>query len=276
MSQLRDVTRARAMQEEVRRALGVDDAFDAETECRRRIDFLADYLRRSGARGFVLGISGGVDSTVAGRLASLACRSFGGHFIALRLPYGRQSDADDARRALEFIEPDETLEIDIKPATDALHERSAPEGAYTPAKADFVKGNVKARQRMTAQYAVAGWSGSLVVGTDHAAEAVMGFFTKFGDGAADVVPLAGLTKGRVRAIGRQLGAPSALIDKVPTADLEDNRPGLPDEQVYGVTYDEIDAYLLGEKISDASRELIESAYDATRHKRALPVGPGPR
>ncbi|GII28639.1 hypothetical protein Pmi06nite_20810 [Planotetraspora mira] len=95
---------------------------------------------------------------------------------------------------------------------------------------DFLLGNIKARQRMIAQYAVAGALGGLVVGTDHAAEAVTGFFTKHGDGAADVVPLAGLTKRRVRAIAHTLGMPGTLIHKTPTADLESLRPGRPDER----------------------------------------------
>lgn len=101
----------------------------------------------------------------------------------------------------------------------------------------------------------------------------MGFFTKYGDGAFDVGPLLGLTKERVRAIGRELGAPPHLVDKVPTADLEDLRPALPDEAAYGVTYAEIDAYLLGEDVGDQARRVIEDAYRRTAHKRRLPVGP---
>ena len=259
-------------QESIRAALGVPEEFDAAAETERRIGFLADYLERSGASGYVLGISGGLDSTVAGRLASLACQRTGTTFVAMRLPYGRQSDESDAAEAIEFIEPSETVTVDIKPAVDAMHEATSVEG-LDPGKADFVKGNIKARQRMVAQYAVAGRLGSLVIGTDQAAEAVMGFFTKHGDGACDVVPLAGLTKGRVREIGRHLGAPGRLVEKVPTADLEELRPALPDEEAYGVTYAEIDAYLVGEEVSDQARQVIEAAYVATAHKRQLPPGP---
>ncbi|WP_408897193.1 ammonia-dependent NAD(+) synthetase [Nocardioides sp. R1-1] len=256
----------------IRTALGVADEFAAEAEAERRIAFLVDYLERSGATGYVLGISGGLDSTVAGRLASIACARSGRTFTAMRLPYGTQQDEADALDAISFIEPADTVTVDIKPAVDALHEATSAPGV--PAEvADFVKGNIKARQRMVAQYAVAGRLGSLVVGTDHAAEAVMGFFTKHGDGAFDVGPLLGLTKGRVRAIGRALGAPPRLADKVPTADLEDLRPALPDEVAYGVTYEEIDAYLLGEHVSDRAREVIETAYRRTAHKRSLPPGP---
>ena len=259
-------------QDAVRAALGVRDEFDVAAETERRIGFLADYLERSGATGYVLGISGGVDSTVAGRLASIACARAGRTFTAMRLPYGVQHDESDANAAIEFVDPGETLSVDIRPAVDALHAATTADGV-PPATADFVKGNIKARQRMVAQYAVAGRLGALVVGTDQAAEAVMGFFTKHGDGAFDVGPLLGLTKSRVRAIGRELGAPAHLVEKVPTADLEDLRPALPDETAYGVTYAEIDAYLTGEQVSDGAREVIEDAYRRTAHKRRLPPGP---
>ena len=259
-------------QDSIRAALGVTADFDAAKETERRVQFLADYLEESGAGGYVLGISGGLDSTVAGRLGSLACRRTGMTFTAMRLPYGVQGDESDAVAAIEFIEPSQTVTVDIKPAVDSLHEATTDEG-LDPGRADFVKGNIKARQRMVAQYAVAGRLGSQVHGTDHAAAAVMGIITKYRDGAFDVTPLAGLTKSRVREIGRELGAPHHLVEKVPTADLEELRPALPDEEAYGVTYQEIDAYLVGERVSDQAREVIETAYLKTAHKRALPPGP---
>lgn len=259
-------------QDSIRAALGVEESFSAALETERRIGFLADYLERSGASGYVLGISGGVDSTVAGRLASVACARTGRSFTAMRLPYGAQGDEPDAVAALEFIEPTATITVDIKPAVDALHEATRTDD-LPAAVADFVKGNIKARQRMVAQYAVAGRLGALVVGTDQAAEAVMGFFTKYGDGAFDVGPLLGLTKSRVREIGRELGTPAHLVDKVPTADLEELRPALPDEVAYGVGYAEIDAFLVGEEVSDHARGVIEDAYRRTAHKRRLPPGP---
>ncbi|WP_082612531.1 MULTISPECIES: ammonia-dependent NAD(+) synthetase [unclassified Nocardioides] len=268
-----DVMSAGAVdQATIRAALGVADEFDAVAESERRIDFLVDYLERSRASGYVLGISGGVDSTVAGRLASLACRRSGRSFTAMRLPYGVQADEADAGAAMDFIEPASTVTVDIKPAVDALHAATSADDV-TVETADFVKGNIKARQRMAAQYAVAGRLGALVVGTDHAAEAVMGFFTKYGDGAFDVGPLLGLTKSRVVAIGRELGAPAHLVEKVPTADLEELRPALPDEVAHGVTYAEIDAYLVGEEVGERARTVIEDAYRRTAHKRQLPPGP---
>lgn len=267
-------------QQQIIAELGVRPDFEAATEVERRVAFLADYLEATGTRGYVLGVSGGVDSTVAARLAQLACervRGRGGEatFVAMRLPYGTQADEADARDAIEFVAADEVRTVDIKAPTDAMVAGVSDAGVdvTTIDHADFVRGNVKARERMVAQYLTAGARGLLVLGTDHAAEAVVGFYTKFGDGACDLVPLAGLTKRRVRAIGAHLGAPAHLVSKVPTADLEDDQPLQPDEVALGVTYDAIDDYLEGKPVSDTDQATIESWHARTAHKRALPVGP---
>ncbi|MGW6281519.1 ammonia-dependent NAD(+) synthetase [Kribbella sp. NPDC055071] len=264
----------RYLQELIIAELGVPVSFDAETEIERRVEFLADQLRWTGATAYVLGISGGVDSSTAGRLCQLAVervRSEGGQatFIAMRLPYGVQADESDAQRSLQFIKPDETLVVDVKPATDAMVESVRHAGLGD--REDFHIGNMKARQRMIAQYAVAGARGGLVVGTDHAAEAVMGFFTKYGDGACDLTPLSGLTKRRVRAVGERLGASPEITGKVPTADLETNNPGLPDEIALGVTYDEIDDFLEGREIDEKAATTIITTHRRTAHKRTQPL-----
>ena len=258
--------------------LGLSAAFDASGEVRRRIAFLQDYLVTSGQRAYVLGISGGVDSTTAGLLAQRAVlnlRESGREatFIAVRLPYGIQADEADAKAALDAIQPDQVVNVDIKPAADSLMAAVVGSGIGPVQRHHFVLGNVKARQRMVAQYAIAGAVNGLVIGTDHAAEAIMGFYTKFGDGAADILPLAGLNKRRVRALAAELGAPAHLITKVPTADLESDAPLRPDEDVYGVSYDQIDDFLEGREIDPAARERILEAYRASAHKRALPVSP---
>ena len=266
-------------QAEIIAALGVPSTFDEAEEVERRVAFLAGYLRRTGLRGYVLGISGGVDSSTAGRLAQLAVErlratGYDATFYAMRLPYGTQHDEDDAQLAMRFVAPDRALTVDIKPATDAIRHALSTDAVYRDeAHQDFVIGNVKARQRMIAQYAIAGAHGALVIGTDHAAEALMGFFTKHGDGAADVTPLTGLTKRRVRALARHLGAPPALIDKVPTADLESLSPQRADEDAFGMPYDTLDDFLEGREVSPTAAETIVHAYRATAHKRALPVSP---
>jgi NAD+ synthase len=126
---------------------------------------------------------------------------------------------------------------------------------------------------MIAQFALAGANRGWVIGTDHAAEALMGFFTRFGDGAADLLPLFGLNKRRVRVLAQNLGAPPDLVGKVPTADLENLVPLRPNEDAYGVTYEQIDDFLEGKDIEAIARLRILQAYDATAHKRALPVAP---
>jgi NAD+ synthase len=267
-------------QADIIRALGVGPTFDVHVETERRVTFLAEYLRGSAMRAYVLGISGGVDSLTAGLLAQTAVRRHRDQgqdctFIAVRLPYGTQADEADAQKALSIIQPDRTVTINIQPAADAMLGEVRREAAdlLDPARQDFHHGNIKARERMIAQYALAGAAGGLVIGTDHAAEALMGFFTKFGDGAADILPLAGLTKRRVRAIASHLGAPQDLVFKAPTADLESNAPLRPDEDAFGVTYDEIDDFLEGKPISERARQRILTLYQASGHKRTLPVSP---
>lgn len=267
------------IQKAISTALGVTKQFDAQQEARNRIEFLKTYLERSKLRSYVLGISGGVDSLTAALLAQQAVRElrqtgYDASFVAVRLPYGTQADETDAANALKAIGPDRVLTINIKGATDATFEALKAGGlAFADgAQEDFVRGNIKARQRMIAQFAIAGTLRGLVIGTDHAAEALMGFFTKFGDGAADVVPLSGLNKRRVRAVAAAMGAPADLVTKVPTADLEDNAPLRPDEDAYGVTYDEIDDFLEGREIAAQFRDRILAAYGASHHKRSPPVG----
>ncbi|GAB3426748.1 ammonia-dependent NAD(+) synthetase [Flindersiella endophytica] len=262
--------------------LAVKPKIAPDAEIRQRVDFLKAYLRSTHAKGFVLAVSGGQDSTLTGRLCQLACEELraDGHeatFVAVRMPYGVQADEEDAQIALKFIQPDQTITANVKPSADA----AAAEAAHAlgellgdePKLRDFVRGNIKARERMVLQYAIAGQLGLIVVGTDHAAEAVTGFFTKYGDGGVDVTPLTGLTKRQGAALLQELGAPPSVWKKVPTADLEDDRPALPDEEALGLTYAEIDAYLEAADVAPAVSAKVESIYLATRHKRAVPVTP---
>ncbi|AVE03274.1 NAD(+) synthase [Pseudomonas palleroniana] len=246
-------------------------------EIQRRIDFIKSTLRQSGCTGLVLGISGGVDSLTAGRLCQLAveqlrAEAYAATFIAMRLPYKTQADEGDAQASLDFIAPDQIETLNIAATVDGLM-ASLRAAEASASHVDFIKGNVKARARMVAQYAVANLHNGLVVGTDHGAEALMGFFTKFGDGACDLAPLSGLTKTQVRLLASALGAPGNLVHKHPTADLEELAPGKLDEHAYGCSYAEIDAYLMGEPVTERVRAIVEKAYRQTAHKRALPIAP---
>ena len=268
----------RKYQEEIISALGVNSQIDPQTEVTKRIQFICDFLQTTKMKTLVLGISGGQDSSLAGRLSQLAVEKLREEtgdneyqFIAVRLPYGEQADESDAMFAInDFIKPDKIMRVNIKAATDAMV--ASLNEAGTPVS-DFNKGNIKARERMIVQYAIGGENNGAVVGTDHAAEAVTGFYTKFGDGGADLTPLSGLDKRQGKALLQFLGAPAKLYDKTPTADLEEDKPMRPDEEALGVRYDEIDDYLEGREVSPAAAEKIEGWYRRTQHKRHLPIAP---
>jgi NAD+ synthase len=269
-----------AEQQHIINTLEVSPSFDAQAEIARRTDFLCNYLIQTGCRSYVLGISGGVDSLTAGLLAQAAVkqarkRNHDAVFIAMRLPYGTQKDEQDAQHSLDVIRPDQVLTVDIKPASDAMLTavKSGGQAFHSVAQEDFILGNIKARQRMIAQYAVAGTTQGLVIGTDQAAEALMGFFTKFGDGACDLTPLTGLNKRRVRALAKEMGAPDSLVHKVPTADLENLAPLKPDEAAFGISYEEIDDFLEGKPVSEQAYDVIFKQYRLTAHKRAMPFNP---
>jgi len=266
--------------EAIIREMKVLPEIDPAFEIQRRIDFIKQRLSSSGLTHLVLGISGGVDSSTCGRLAQLACEQLNSEqsdkqytFVAVRLPYGVQADEADAQLALDFIQPDQRVTVNVKPGVDGIHsetEQALRDQGLLPerdAHVDFVKGNVKARARMVAQYHVGGLLGGLVLGTDHSAENITGFYTKFGDGACDLAPLFGLSKRQVRLLADTLGAPETLVHKTPTADLECLTPQKADEQALGVTYDQIDAFLEGRDVEQTAAERIMQIYNNTRHKR---------
>lgn len=266
----------RALQKEIIETLKVKPEIDPQAEIRRTVDFLKDYLKAHPfLKSFVLGISGGQDSTLAGKLAQMAINEMkeeteddNYRFIAIRLPYGEQFDEKDAQDALAFISPDVSLTVNIKGATDATFAELEAQGLSI---SDYNKGNIKARQRMIVQYAIAQDASGAVLGTDHAAESVTGFYTKFGDGAADILPLWRLNKRQGRELLKALDCPVHLYEKVPTADLEEERPALPDEEALGVKYEAIDDYLEGKEVAEKDAETIEGWYLKTRHKRHLPI-----
>jgi NAD+ synthase len=261
---------------------------DAAFEINRRVNFIKETLKTSGLRNLVLGISGGVDSSTCGRLAQLAVSELNVEeireeaqpyqFIAVRLPYGVQADEDDAQLALSFIKPTHSLTTNIADAADGINTETlnALEHAKiltaNEGQIDFSKGNVKARSRMVMQYHIAGIVGALVLGTDHSAENITGFFTKWGDGACDLAPLFGLSKRQVRLLAEKLGAPDLLINKAPTADLEDLEPGKTDEDALGMSYDQLDDFLEGKPTTAKIQTLIINIYKKTQHKRlAIPT-----
>ncbi len=267
----------RQIQIEIINELKVKPTINPENEIRIRVEFIKDYLKKYPfIESLVLGISGGQDSTLAGKIAQIAIEEIreetgnkAYQFIAVRLPYGEQADEDDAKKALDFIQADKELIVNVKPSVDSMVDEFERNSKLVIN--DFNKGNMKARTRMVTQYAIAGEFKGAVLGTDHAAESVTGFFTKFGDGAADLLPLSGLTKRQGKDLLRSLSADESLYLKIPTADLEENKPMIADEVALGVSYESIDDYLEGKEVEQNAAETIEAWYLKTMHKRHLPI-----
>lgn len=254
----------------------VAETIEAQAEIRKSVDFLKAYLTKNPfLKSFVLGISGGQDSTLAGKIAQMAISELRAEtgdeeyqFFAVSLPYGIQLDESDRQDALDFMQPDNRLTVNIKASVDASVAALSEAGVEL---SDFAKGNEKARERMKVQYAIAAMNKGVVIGTDHSAEAVTGFYTKYGDGGTDINPLFRLNKRQGKALLKELGCPEHLYLKKPTADLEDNKPALPDEVALGVTYDQIDDYLEGKTVPAEAAAKIENWFIKTEHKRHMAI-----
>lgn len=270
--------------EEILSLYGVvpSEQFDAAKACRDRVEYLKNHMRKIGRKGFVLGISGGVDSTTAGRLCQLACEGlraegYDAKFYAVRLPAGVQRDESDAQDALRFINPDETLTINIGEASNVLNDacveaiKEAGGVELTAEQIDFHKGNTKARQRMAAQYYIAAAYGAVVMGADHTGEKISAFWTRGADEIADMLVLNGLSKRHVRLCAKQLGAPEHLWTKLPTADLEELDPGKLDDEGFGFPYEALDDFLEGKEIDPEVEVKIIQKYESTRYRRSPPV-----
>lgn len=264
------------LQEEIIEQMGVQPQIDAAEEIQKTITFMKEYLyKHSFLKTLILGISGGQDSTLLGKLAQMAVEEMRAEtkdeayqFIAVRLPYAVQIDEEDAQEVIDWIQPDQVLTVNIQPAVDGLVQELEKDGFEV---SDFNKGNIKARQRMVVQYAIAGDMNGVVLGTDHAAESITGFYTKYGDGASDIVPLYRLNKRQGIQLLKALDSPAYFYEKIPTADLRDDTPGLTDEDELGVSYQAIDDYLEGKEVSEAAKNRIETLYLNSRHKRHLPI-----
>lgn len=253
------------------------EQFDVKNAIRARIDYLKQNLRNSGMNGYVLGISGGVDSTAAGRLAQLACEElraegYKAQFIAVRLPAGVQFDEEDAQSAVRFIGADKMLTVNIGEAATNLSLQGVSEfekhdNSLSDFQKDFNKGNLKARLRMAVQYHIGSMYNSQVLGTDHNSEGYTGFYTKWGDGACDLIVLNSLNKTQVRLVAKELGAPEFLWSKVPMAGLEENNPKKMDDDGFGFPYWKLDSFLEGETIDIETEEKIVNLFHVTQHKR---------
>jgi len=235
--------------------------------------WLRDKVHTTGARGLVFGLSGGIDSAVVGRLCQLAVRQ---RVLGVLLPCSSHpQDEEDARLvATTFSIP--IARVDLGPTFDALTEslHMAVKGLPTHVDAVDIKqqlpeANAKPRLRMTSLYFLANSLNYLVAGTGNKSEITLGYYTKYGDGGVDVLPIGGLFKSEVRALGRELGVPARIIEKAPTAGLW---MGQTDEAEMGFTYEALEKYLAGgpSAVPADVAKRIERLREASDHKRALP------
>jgi len=230
----------------------------------RLVDWLRDKAREAGAKGAVVGMSGGIDSSV---VAVLCRRAFADTVLGVLIPC--HSIAEDMEHAelvaKKFGIPTETVSMDG--TYDALVSALPTDGS--PAR-KLAEANLKPRLRMAAIYFYANRLNCLVVGSSNGCELGIGYFTKYGDGGVDVMPLGNLVKAQVRDLARHLGIPQVIIDKPPSAGLW---AGQTDEQEMGLTYDQLDAYFTTAKAPDAVKRKIEDRIARNAHKRATPPIP---
>jgi len=237
------------------------------------VTWLRERIHAAGARGFVFGLSGGIDSAVVGRLCQLAAPQ---RVLGVLLPcYSHPHDEEDARLvATTFAIP--IARVDLGPTFDALTEalHNAVRGLPTHVESVDIKqqlpeANAKPRLRMTALYFLANSLNYLVAGTGNRSEIALGYYTKYGDGGVDLLPIGGLLKSEVRALGRELGVPARVIEKAPTAGLW---MGQTDEAEMGFTYDALEKYFAGgpSAVAPDVARRIEQLREVSDHKRALP------
>ncbi|WP_276356697.1 ammonia-dependent NAD(+) synthetase [Cohnella caldifontis] len=262
-----------SLQQEIIAKLGVKPRIDVDEEIAKRVAFLKDYVKKAGAAGLLIAISGGIDSAVATGLCKRATdeltQETGKAYMTLGVfqPYGEQEDIEHSYSVAEAFGLAHKVETNIQEAVDeiAIETEYAFKALGMPRHLSRGgKGNVKARTRMVVQYALAFDLNLLVVGTDHASEALTGFFTKWGDGAVDITPLSSLNKRQIRQIAQRLGVPEAVLNKAPTAGLWE---GQTDENELGVSYEANSDYLEGKEIDPQAREILEKHFRRTEHKR---------
>lgn len=232
----------------------------------RLVSWIKQQVAGASSRGVVLGLSGGLDSSV---VAVLCQRAFPNEMLAVIMPcQSCEADLDDARLMAETLAiPTATVVLD-EPFNRLLN--AIPRGEYDPDTQRLAEANLKTRLRMSTLYYFANRLHYLVAGTSNRSEIAVGYSTKYGDGGVDIQPLGSLLKGQVRELARHLQIPDRIIEKPPSAGLW---KGQTDEGEMGLTYEELDRYLASGEANDEVRRRVEGLARASTHKRATPPVP---
>ncbi|MBC8530485.1 NAD(+) synthase [Gehongia tenuis] len=239
---------------------------DYREETERRVLFIQDVLKGAKAEGVVYGNSGGKDSALVGILCRRATRNVLGVIMPCQSSRNYGEDMEDGIAvAKKFDIP--TLTVDLTAVKEDFLKALTPAGELAPMAA----ANINPRLRMTTLYAIAQSRNALVAGTGNRSEAAMGYYTKWGDGAHDFNPIADLTVTEIYEFLTYLGAPESIIRKAPSAGLFE---GQTDEAEMGISYGEIDRYLLERQGAPETIAKIEGAYARSRHKRVPPIAYG--
>lgn len=228
--------------------------------------WMEDKVTEAKAQGIVFGLSGGLDSAV---VAALSIRIFPQNTLAIIIPcHSLQVDIDDALGFVDKFNIPYKI-IDVSKVYDSfihLLNDEEKEGSFKLAEA-----NIKPRLRMTTLYYFANKLNYLVVGTGNKSELMIGYFTKYGDGGADILPLGNLVKSQVRELAEYLGIPKKIINKPPSAGLWE---GQTDEKEIGISYEQLDKYLkIGKLNNKIIEKKIQDKITKSAHKRTTPAKP---
>ena len=236
---------------------------NAEQLADKLVSWIRDKVSTAGCKGVVVGMSGGLDSSV---VAVLCYRAFPQSMFGVLMPcYSSQEDEQHARAvASKFSIPTKLVVLDT--VFDTLL-KALPADEVEPNASRLAKANLKVRLRMLTLYYFANQLNYMVVGAGNRSELSVGYFTKYGDGGVDILPLGNLVKGQVRELTRFLGIPQEIISKPPSAGLW---PGQTDEGELGLNYEELDRYLVTGEASNEVRRKIKSMIATSDHKRLPP------
>jgi NAD+ synthase len=236
---------------------------NSEQIAEKLVSWIREKVTAAGCKGVVLGLSGGVDSSVAAALCQRACPQ---SMLGLIMPcYSTKEDIEHARLvAKKFAIPTQTVALDA--AYDSLL-KVLPDNQADPNVSRLAKANIKARLRMLTLYYFANRLKYMVVGSGNRSELAVGYFTKYGDGGVDILPSGNLLKGQVKELAKFLGIPQPIVDKPPSAGLWE---GQTDEGELGTSYDQIDLYLASGEASAVLKKKLEAMISASQHKRQPP------